>query len=268
MKKYVHANLFLQIFLVLLILAGLSSMVLAKPSVTFQFHISPEDHRSIPRSPQIALSTDRGDGGFYSVGERVNLRYQATIGGYITLAQYNPGGSVQIIEENKFVRANSPQMVSFMAKEPVGTHRVVIIITPDTIPRNKIQEFLRNPSRISSIFGGQYAVNRTEFMVDGGQVEPLINVQPATFNLNAGSTQTFSIRLTDYSGRPIPGKNLLLDAPFGTLSSHQVRTNSRGMAIFTYTASFVRRSSVRISVLFPGDADHGWTSTEIVGHIR
>ena len=268
MKKIVHIHLFLRLFLALLILVGFSNLVLAKPTVTFQFNISPEDHRSIPRSPQIALSTDRGDGGFYSVGERVNLRYRTTIGGYITLAQYNPKGSVEIIEENKFIRANSPQMVSFVAKEPLGTHRVVIILTPDTIPRNRIQEFLRNPSRVSSLFGNQYAVNRTEFVVDGGQVEPLIDVQPATFNLNVGSTQTFSIRLTDYSGRPIPGKNLLLDAPFGTLSSHQVRTNNRGMATFTYTASLARRSSVRISILFPGDADHGWTSIEIVGHIR
>ena len=268
MKKIFNFSIFLYLSIVFFLVTGFSSLIIAKPSVTFQFGITPEEHRSLPRSPQIVLSTDRGEGGFYLVGERVNLRYRTTMGGYITLAQYNPGGSVQIIEENKFVRANSPQMVSFMAKEPVGTHRVVIILTPDTIPRNRIQEFLRNPSRISPIFGGQYAVNRTEFVVDGGQVEPLINVQPATFNLNTGSTQTFSIRLTDYSGRPIPGKNLLLDAPFGTLSSQQVRTNSRGMATFTYTASFARRSSIRISVLFPGDAENGWTSTEIIGHIR
>lgn len=268
MIKFFHYNIFLKVFFILLIITGLSNTILAKSSVTFQFNISPNDYRSLPRSPQIILSTDRGDGGFYSVGEKVNLRYRTTVGGYITLAQYNPRGSVQLIEKNKFVRANSPQMVSFVAKEPIGTYRIVIVLTPDTIPQNKIQEFLRNPNRISSVFGGQYAVNRTEFVVDGGQVEPLIEVQPLTFNLKAGSTQTFSIRLTNYSGRPIPGKNLLLDAPFGTLSSHQVRTNSRGMATFTYTATFVRRSSVRISILFPGDAENGWTSTEIVGYIH
>lgn len=169
------------------------------------------------------------------------MRYRATIGGYITLAQYNPGGSAQIIEENKFVRLTLLKWLALWLQTSWNS-RVVIILTPDTMPRNRIQEFLRNPSRISSILGA-FAINTTEFVVDGGQVEPLINVQPATFNLNTGSTQTFSIRLTDYSGRPIPGKNLLLDAPFGTLSSQQVRTNSRGMATFTYTASFARRSS-------------------------
>jgi len=268
MKKNFSFNIFLYLSIVFLLVTGFSSLIIAKPSVTFQFGITPEEHRSLPRSPQIVLSTDRGEGGFYSVGERVNLRYRTTVGGYITLAQYNPGGSAQIIEENKFVHANSPQMISFSAKEPVGTHRIVIVLTPDTIPRNKIQEFLRNPNRISTIFGGEYAVNRTEFVVDSGQVEPIINVQPSTFSLSVGSTQTFIIRLTDYFGRPIPGRFLLLDVPFGNLSSQQVRTNSQGMATFTYNASFVKRSSVRISVLFPGDADYGWVSTEIIGHIR
>lgn len=73
MKKYVYTNLFLKFFLVLLIFAGFSSMVLAKSSVLFQFNISPEVHRSLPRSPQIALSTDRGDGGFYSVEGKLAL---------------------------------------------------------------------------------------------------------------------------------------------------------------------------------------------------
>ena len=268
MKQFFQFNKIFFPIVIFLTVIGCSSLVFAQASLTFQFNITPDVHRSLPRSPQIALSTDRGEGGFYLVGEKVNLRYQATVGGYINLAQYNPGGSTQLLVQNKFVQPNAPQMVQFTAKEPTGTHRIVVLLTPDTVPRTKIQDFLRNPNRAQILFGKQYAINRSEFVIDGGQVEPILLVQPIKFTLKTNDSIPFIISMHDYSGRPISGKTLMLDVPVGSLSSHQVRTNSKGMATFTYYASDKKRSSVRISVLFPGDADYGWVNTEVVGNIR
>ena len=67
-----------------------SALVGAQPRITIRFQLHPDVYVSIPRSPQITLSVDKGEGASYYINDPITIRYRANRDGYVNLIDYLP----------------------------------------------------------------------------------------------------------------------------------------------------------------------------------
>ncbi len=242
---------FLVIVLVMVFL-GVSPFLFAQPRVFLRFNLRPEIYISIPRSPQITLSIDRGEGANYFIGDPLRITYRTTREGYINLIDYLPDGDVRILVRDELVRGGVGNEYRTTVSGPGGEERLVILFTPNPVSESLLEEFIRAPHQGSRIFGGRYAVDRISFHVMSRLEATTLTIEPASVTIGASRSLVFTAVLRTSSGRPLAGRELLWSVDGGLLSSSRTLTDPQGRSRNTfYAPSFA--GTVHIQVSFSGD---------------
>ncbi|NLJ38738.1 MAG: DUF4384 domain-containing protein [Candidatus Atribacteria bacterium] len=241
---------FLLVVLGLLILFTLP--VIAQPRVTFRFNLTPNVYISIPRSPSVNISVDRGEDSTYFIGDPITIRYGASNAGYINIFDYTPDGGVIILVRDQRISAGSNLVLNSTVSGPAGVERLVILYTPKPVGENQIQGFIESPHQSGRQFPLS-AVNRTHFNVAARTRSTTLTLEPSSFTLEPGSSYTMTAQLTDVNGRPLRGANLSWSTDNGSLSSYNTITDSNGRSSVDYYApNTTRPSTAVINVNFSG----------------
>lgn len=256
-KKYM-------IWLTLLLLVGGmglgTAVVSAQPRFFLRFTLTPDVYVSIPRSPQVSVSVDRGEGGKYYEGDPITIRYRTTGGGYINLVQYRTDGGVRVLVRNQFIPAGSNQVFNDSISGPSGTESLVALFTPDEVNDSQLGRFIQEPHQVGRIFG-RFHVNRTHYEVVSRFTDTSLILDPVNFSIDEGASITMTATLRDVSGFPLPGKVLDWSVTDGSLTTFRSVTGPNGVARVDFFAPPTGGSSViTISVRFAGDQ---WSSASV-----
>ena len=150
--------------LLVFLLCG-TMLVGAQPRVSIRFQLHPDVYVSIPRSQQITLSIDKGEGANYYINEPITIRYRANRDGYVNLIEYLPNGDVSILVRDQFVRSGKEEKFVGTVYGPAGVERIVVLLTPDRVSSADLESFIQSPHQGDRIFGSRFSANRTPFQV-------------------------------------------------------------------------------------------------------
>ncbi|MDK2897294.1 MAG: hypothetical protein PWP04_1414 [Candidatus Atribacteria bacterium] len=224
-------------FLVVVLLVGLvSGVALAQVGGVFmRFSLPQSVYNSIPRSSQIELSVDRGEGATYYVGDTITVRYRPRRAGFVNLVNYLPGGQVQILLRDQPVKEGVTETYRGVVSGPPGTERLVILFTPTPVSDSDLRSVVREPHQVSRILS-RSEMNRTYFNVMERVSEVLLEIQPASFTVEPGASFIISAVLEDTSGRPLVARRINWNVSAGSLSSYSTLTNNSGVSKVTFYA--------------------------------
>jgi len=229
----------------------------AQGRVYMRFNLNPNIYITIPRSPAVSISVDRGEGATYYVGDPITIRYSVDRQGYVNLIDYLPNGDVNVLVRNQYFGSGRTETYRGTVSGPAGTERLVILFTPTPVSEGALQDFIQNPHQAGRIFT-RYAVNRTHFNVAMRTRGTVLTLQPSTANVAPGGTISIRASLSDVSGNPLPGRNINWSTSSGSLSSYQTVTDARGVTSVTFYAPRTPQV-VTISANFSGE--HGLAPT-------
>ena len=244
-----------------------SVVAVAQPRVFIRFNLTPSVYANIPRSPQITLSVDRGEGATYYVGDPVTVRYRATSGGYVNLIQYQTDGGVSVLVRDQFVTQGSTQVFNGTVYGPSGTERLVVLFTPDVVSDSRLEDFIREPHQGSRIFRN-FAVNRTHYNVASRVSSTSLSLEPVTFNIDPDGSIILTATLRDETGMPLPGKELEWSVRPGSLSSGTTTTSPQGESRITFYAPSDGPATATISVRFTGDRNFNASTAQSTAEVR
>lgn len=224
------------VMLVLLVtfLLGGSTLVGAQPQITIRFQLHPDVYVSIPRSPNISLSVDKGEGANYYINDSITIRYKANRDGYVNLIDYLPDGTVNILVRNKFVRSGEEGRFTGRIYGPAGVERIVILFTPDEVSERDLDSFVQSPHQGSRIFGTRFATNRTHFQVLARIESTSLTIEPSDLTIDPGTSVILTATLKDGRGRPIQGEEIRWSANDGRLSTSRTTTDLQGRSRVTF----------------------------------
>ena len=224
----------------------------AQPRVTFRFNLNPNVYISIPRSPSVNISVDRGEDATYFIGDPITVRYGASNAGYINIFDYTSDGGVIILVRDQRINAGSNLVLNSSVSGPAGVERLVILFTPKPVGDNQIQNFIESPHQSGRQFP-QSAVNRTHFNVAARARSTILSLEPSSFTIEPGSSYTMTAQVTDPNGRPLRGANLNWSTNNGRLSSNNTTTDMNGRSSVDYYApNTTQPSTAVINVHFSG----------------
>lgn len=237
------------LFFVLLCVGGAG---LAHAEVLLRFTLHPQIYISIPRSVDVSVSVDRGEGATYTIGDPITIRYRTTRDGYVNLIDYLPNGDVRVLVRNRFVRSGISETYTGTVSGPGGTERLVVLLTPAPVSDEDLERFIQAPHQASRIFRGQYATDRTHFQVAARMEGTLLTIEPQDVQIGPSSALVFTATLTTSDGRPLEGRELRWSVSDGSLASLRTFTGPDGTSRNTfYAPSF--SGNVTIEVRFAGD---------------
>jgi len=224
----------------------------AQPRISFRFTLNPNVYISIPRSPSVNISVDRGEDATYYIGDPITIRYGASQTGYINIFDYTPDGGVIILVRDQRISAGSSQALNSTVTGPAGVERLVILYTPKPVGDSQIQGFIESPHQSGRQFPLS-AVNRTHFNVATRTRYTNLTLEPSSFTIEPGSSYTMTAQLTDPNGRPLRGATLNWSTDNGSLSSFNTVTDVNGRSSVDYYApNTTRPSTAVINVSFSG----------------
>jgi len=226
----------------------------AQGRVYMKFQLNPNIYITIPRSPSVSISVDRGEGATYYIGDPITIRYSVDRQGYVNLIDYLPNGDVNVLIRDQYFPAARGEIYRGTVSGPAGTERLVILFTPRPVSERELQDFIQNPHQVSRIFT-RYAVNRTHFNVAIRTRGTMLTLQPSALSVAPGGTISIRANLTDTSGNPLPGRRINWSVSSGSLSSYQTVTDSRGVTSVTFYAPRTPQV-ITISANFGGE--HGF----------
>jgi len=259
------------IFIVLCAVVGVillgSAVAVAQPRVFVRFNLTPSIYVSIPRSPQITLSVDRGEGATYYAGDPITVRYRTTSGGYVNLIQYQTDGGVSVLVRDQFVTQGSTQVYNGTVYGPAGTERMIILFTPDVVSDARLEEFIREPHQGSRIFRN-FAVNRTHYTVASRVSSTSLSLDPVTFNIDPDGSIILTATLRDETGMPLQGKELVWSARPGSMSSRTTVTSPQGQSRNTFYAPTDGPATATITVTFQGDRNFNESTARSTAQVR
>ncbi len=246
-------TVFLSFLLMILGIMTFSAIsVGAQPRVTFRFNLNPNVYISIPRSPSVNISVDRGEDATYFIGDPITIRYGASNAGYINIFDYTSDGGVIILVRDQRISSGSNLALNSSVSGPAGVERLIILYTPKPVGDNQIQNFIESPHQSGRQFPLS-AVNRTHFNVAARTRSTILSLEPSSFTIEPGSSYTMTAQLTDANGRPLRGANLNWSTDNGSLSSYNTITDPNGRSSVDYYApNTTRPSTAVISVNFSG----------------
>lgn len=226
----------------------------AQGRIYMRFQLNPNIYITIPRSPSVSISVDRGEGATYYAGDPIIIRYRVDRQGYVNLIDYLPNGDVNVLVHNQYFPAARGEIYRGTVSGPAGTERLIILFTPRPVSERELQDFIQNPHQVSRILT-RYAVNRTHFNVAMRTRGTVLTLQPSTLSVAPGGTISIRANLTDTSGNPLPGRRISWSVSSGSLSSYQTVTDSRGVTSVTFYAPRTPQV-ITISANFGGE--HGF----------
>lgn len=225
---------------------------LAHAEVLLRFTLHPQIYISIPRSADVSVSVDRGEGATYTIGDPVTIRYRTTRDGYVNLIDYLPNGDVRVLVRNRFIRSGISETYSGTVSGPGGTERLVVLLTPTPVSDADLERFIQAPHQAGRIFRGQYATDRTHFQVAARTEGTILTIEPQDVQIGPSSALVFTATLTTSDGRPLEGQELRWSASGGSLASLRTFTGPDGISRNTfYAPSFSGR--ITVEVRFAGD---------------
>ena len=231
----------------------MAASALAQPQSTHRFNLPKELYGNIPRSPEITLSVDRGEGASYKEGEPIAIQYRTTGGGYVNLLNYLPDGEVHVLVSNQFVSEESDQIFNDTVYGPSGTNKLVILFTPDEVADSQLEGFVRQPHQADQIIG-RHMVNRTHYEVITQVMGTTLQLDPVDFSIDQGSSVTLTAILLDASGNLLTGRALNWTVTDGELSAYNTVTGENGRVQVTFHAPTIGDPrEINISVHFAGD---------------
>ena len=196
-------TVFLSFLLMILGIMTFSAIsVGAQPRVTFRFNLNPNVYISIPRSPSVNISVDRGEDATYFIGDPITIRYGASNAGYINIFDYTSDGGVIILVRDQRISSGSNLALNSSVSGPAGVERLIILYTPKPVGDNQIQNFIESPHQSGRQFPLS-AVNRTHFNVAARTRSTILSLEPSSFTIEPGSSYTMTAQLTDANGRPL-----------------------------------------------------------------
>jgi len=244
-----------------------SALAWAQPRVTLRFNLTPNVYISIPRSPSVSISVDRGEDATYYIGDPITIRYGASQAGYINIFDYTPDGGVIILVRDQRINAGASQVLNSTVTGPAGTERLVILYTPKPVGESQIQGFIESPHQSGRQFPLS-AVNRTHFNVVSRTRVTNLTIQPATFTIEPGSNYTLTALLTDANGRPLRGSALAWSTDNGSLDTYNTITDNSGRSSIVYYApSTTRPNTAVINVSFSGGGGASPSSAQSIANI-
>ena len=237
-----------------------SALVGAQPRITIRFQLHPDVYVSIPRSPQITLSVDKGEGASYYINDPVTIRYRANRDGYVNLIDYLPNGDVNILVRDQFIRSGEEGKFTGTVYGPAGVERIVVLFTPDKVTDADLESFIRAPHQGERIFGSRFATNRTHFQVLAKIESTVLTIEPDDFAMDPGTSVVLTVTLVDGRGRPVQGEEIRWSASAGRLSTSRITTDLRGQGRVTFYAPS-QPGTVTVEARFPGGVNLASTST-------
>lgn len=224
----------------------------AQAQVLLRFTLHPQIYISIPRSADVNVSVDQGEGGTYTVGDPITIRYRTNRDGYVNLIDYLPDGDVRVLVRNRFVRSGISETYSSTVSGPGGIERLVVLLTPSPVSDGDLERFIRAPHQAGRIFHGQYATDRTHFEVVARMQGTVLAIDPQVVQIGPSSALVFTATLTNSAGNPLGGQELRWSASDGSLATSRTITGPDGTSRNTfYAPSF--SGTVTVEVRFPGD---------------
>ncbi len=245
--------------LLVFLLCG-TMLVGAQPRVSIRFQLHPDVYVSIPRSQQITLSIDKGEGANYYINEPITIRYRANRDGYVNLIEYLPNGDVSILVRDQFVRSGKEEKFVGTVYGPAGVERIVVLLTPDRVSSADLESFIQSPHQGDRIFGSRFAANRTHFQVLARIESTSLTIEPSDLTIEPGASVILTATLEDGRGRPLQGREIRWSASDGRLSTSRVTTDSQGRSRVTFYAPS-RSGTVTVEASFPGEVDLASSST-------
>jgi hypothetical protein len=237
---------------VLAVVLFVGSMIgLARAEVLLRFTLHPQVYISIPRSADVSVSVDRGEGATYDIGDPITIRFRTTRDGYVNLIDYLPGGDVQVLVRNRFVRAGISETYSKSVTGPGGTERLVVLLTRDPVSDRDLERFIQAPHQADRIFHAQYATDRTHFQVAARMEGTVLTLEPQTVQIGPSSALVFTASLSTASGQPLEGQELVWSTSDGSLATARTVTDARGMSRNTFYAPAFS-GTVTVEVRFLG----------------
>lgn len=234
------------------VILGCVALSFAQPRVFLRFNLNPQIYISIPRSPRVTISVDRGEGGQYFIGDRIHITYRTTREGYVNLIDYLPNGDVRLILRNVLVQGNVTGEYVSMISGPGGTERMVILFTPNPVEDMKLRDFIQAPHQGARIFGGRYATDKISFQVISRVESTRLTIEPELVEIGVSRSLVFTATFQTADGRPLEGKELFWSTSNGSISSSRTITDVQGQSRNTFSApSF--SDMVTVEVSFPGD---------------
>lgn len=240
----------LAIFLVLFCVGGAVSFAFA--DVLLRFTLHPQIYISIPRSADVSVTVDRGEGATYTIGDPITIRYRANRDGYINLIDYLPSGDVRVLVRNKFVRAELSGTYSGTVSGPGGTERLVVLLTPAPVSDADLERFIEAPHQAGRIFRERYATDRTHFQVAARVEGTVLTIEPQDVQIGPSSSLVFTVTLTTSDGRPLEGQEIRWSADSGSFASARTFTGPDGKTRNTFYAPAFSQT-VTVAVRFAGD---------------
>lgn len=238
------------VFFVLLCVGGATAF--AQAEILLRFTLSPQIYISIPRSADINVSVDRGEGATYTVGDPVTIRYRTNRDGYVNLIDYLPSGEVRVLVRNRFVRSGISETYSGTVSGPGGTERLVALLTPAPVSDADLERFIQAPHQAGRIFRGQYATDRTHFRVTARVEGTILTLEPQEVQIGPSSALVFTATLTTSDGRPLEGREIRWSVSSGSVASLRTFTGPDGTSRNTfYAPSF--SGTVTVEAYFAGD---------------
>ncbi len=239
------------VFLLVLLCVG-GALSFAYAEVLLRFTLHPQVYISIPRSADVNVSVDRGEGATYTIGDPITIRYRTNRDGYVNLIDYLPNGDVRVLVRNRFIRSGISETYSGTVSGPGGTERLVVLLTPDPVSDADLERFIEAPHQAGRIFHNRYATDRTHFQVAARVQGTVLTIEPQTVKIGPSSALVFVATLSDSSGRPLEGQELRWSASDGSLATLRTFTGPDGTSRNTfYAPSF--SGTVTVEVRFPGD---------------
>ena len=244
-----------------------TASVWAQPKVTLHFNLNPDVYISIPQSPSVNISIDRGEDSTYYIGDPITVRYGASKAGYINIFDYTPDGGVMILMRDQRINAGSSLVLNSSVTGPAGIERLVILYTPKPVGESQIQSFIESPHQSGRQFPLS-AVNRTHFNVVNRTRVTNLTIEPSNFTIEPGSSYTMTAQLTDPNGRPLRGAPLNWATDNGTLDSYNTITDNNGRSSVDYYApNTTRPSTAVINVNFSGGGGASPNSAQAIVNI-
>ncbi len=239
-----------------------STLVGAQPQISIRFQLHPDVYVSIPRSPQITLSIDKGEGANYYIDDPITIRYRANRDGYVNLIDYLPNGDVSILVRDQLIRSGKEEKFVGTVYGPAGVERIVILLTPDKVSNADLESFIQSPHQGERIFGSRFATNRVHFQVLARMESAVLTIEPDDLTLEPGTSVILTATLKDGRGRPVQGKEIRWSVNGGKLSTSRTTTDLQGRSRVTFYAPS-QPGTVTVEARFPGTVSLASVSTRI-----
>jgi|GEM_PF-6218154 len=193
------------IYVVLVAVLGMlvmfASTVYAEPQAFTHFDLSWDVYEDIPRSPQITLTVDLGEGETYHEEDPLLVYYEAAMGGYVNLIHYRTDGSVSILVRDQFLSRGEENEYEGTVHGPPGNEVLVALFTQDVVSDRNLEDFIRAPHRPGRVFRN-YEVNRTYYRIAERVRPPAVTM----FRLDFGNgSPVHNVTDLRYSGQMVRG---------------------------------------------------------------